>query len=298
MVWMSAFAPSARRIAQLLPGLALFAMLGASAIAEASAATLRAKHAQLREALASNQFRSPIHLVSSESANGVAGEIYAVIGQPFAAAAPALEKPATWCEILFLHQNTKYCRAAGAHSPKLNVVIGKKHDQPLEEAFRVDFGFDVLARTGDYLQLSLNADKGPLSTRNYRITFEAAPLDAAHTFIHLSYAYDYGLAGKLAMQVYLGTAGASKVGFTVVGRQPDGAPEYIGGMRGVIERNTMRYYLAIESHLGALSSPPQARIDRSLRDWFAATERYPRQLHELGRAEYLEMKRREYLRQS
>ena len=295
---MPAFADIAPRIAQLLPGLALFAMLGAPAIAEASAVALRAKHTELREALASNPFRSPIHLVSAESANGVSGEIYAVISQPFAAAAPALEKPASWCEILFLHQNTKYCRAAGAQNPRLNVVIGKKHDQPLEEAFRVDFGFSVLARTSDYLQLSLNADKGPLSTRNYRITFEAAPLDATRTFIHFNYAYDYGLAGKLAMQVYLGSAGAGKVGFTVVGKQADGAPEYIGGMRGVIERNTMRYYLAIESHLGALSAPPQARIDRSLRDWYAATERYPRQLHELGQTEYLEMKRREYRRQS
>ncbi len=33
----------------------------------------------------------------------------------------------------------------------------------------------------------------------------------------------------------------------------------------------MRYYLAIDSYLGALSLPPQARIDKSLRDWFAAT---------------------------
>jgi len=295
---MAAFVVAARRILQLLPGLAVFALLGATANAEASAVTLRAKHAELREALAANQFRSPLHLVSSESTSGVSGEIYAVIGQPFSAAAPALEKAATWCEILFLHQNTKFCRADGAQNPRLNVVIGKKHDQPLEEAFRVDFGFHVVARTHDYLQLSLNADKGPLSTSNYRITFEAVPLDAARTFIHFNYAYDYGLAGKLAMQVYLGTAGAGKVGFTVVSKQPDGTPEYIGGLRGVVERNTMRYYLAIESHLGALSAPPQARIDRSLRDWFAATERYPRQLHELGRTEYLEMKRREYRRQS
>jgi hypothetical protein len=100
------------------------------------------------------------------------------------------------------------------------------------------------------------------------------------------------------MRLYLGTAGADKVGFTVVGKQPDGAPKYVGGMRGVAERNTMRYYLAIESHLGALSSPPQARIEKSLRDWFAATQRYPRQLREMEQAEYLSMKRREYQRQS
>jgi len=68
-------------------------------------------------------------------------------------------------------------------------------------------------------------------------------------------------------------------------------------MRGVVERNTMRYYLAIEAFLGALSVPPQARLEKRLRDWFAAAERYPRQLHEKERDEYLKMKRREYLRQ-
>ena len=274
-------------------------MLGTAPAAEASPKALLLKHGELKDRLASNQFQSPIHLISHETADGVSGEIYAVITQPFASAGPALERPGTWCEILFLHYNTKYCRASGnAPSAKLNMAIGKKHDQPLEEAFRVDFDLKVLAKTSDYLQLSLNADKGPLSTRNYRIVFEAASLDAGRTFVHFTYAYEYGISGKLAMQVYLGTAGANKVGFTVVGTQPDGTPKYIGGLRGVVERNTMRYYLAIESHLGALSAPPQARIEKSLRDWFAATERYPRQLHELEQAEYLEMKRREYQRQS
>jgi len=82
-----------------------------------------------------------------------------------------------------------------------------------------------------------------------------------------------------------------------VGKQSGGRPLYIGGMRGLVERNTMRYYLAIEAFLGALSVPPQARLEKSLRDWFAAIERYPRQLHELEQSEYLAMKRREYLRQ-
>ncbi len=36
---------------------------------------------------------------------------------------------------------------------------------------------------------------------------------------------------------------------------------------------------------------------RRLRDWFAAVERYPRQLHEMGRDEYLSMQRRELARQ-
>ena len=76
-----------------------------------------------------------------------------------------------------------------------------------------------------------------------------------------------------------------------------GEPRFIGGTRGVVERNTMRYYLAIESFVGALSAPPATRVEKSLRDWFAAIERYPRQLHEMEQGDYLDMKRKEYSRQ-
>ena len=66
----------------------------------------------------------------------------------------------------------------------------------------------------------------------------------------------------------------------------------------MVECNTMRYYLAIEAFLGALSAPPHARFAKRLHDCFvAALERYPRQLHELEPDEYPDMKRKEDLRQ-
>lgn len=263
-----------------------------------AAASLRAKYGALRDQLSHNQFQKPLYMDSSEIAGGVAGDIYAVINYPFATAGAALNGPARWCDILSLHLNIKYCRAStSSQGSVLNVNIGKKHDQPLDEAYRVDFAYRVAAETRGYLKVRLNADEGPLNTRNYRIMLEAVPLESGVTFIHLAYSYAYGLAGRLAMQAYLGTIGSDKVGFTVVGRQADGQFLHIGGMRGLVERNTMRYYLAIEAFLGALSTPPQARLEKRLHDWFAAAERYPRQLHEMEQGEYLDMKRREYLRQ-
>ena len=71
----------------------------------------------------------------------------------------------------------------------------------------------------------------------------------------------------------------------------------IGGMRGLVERNTMRYYLAIEAYLGSLATPQAGRAQWRFEHWFDATEQYPRQLHEIDRAPYLEMKRNEYQRQ-
>ncbi|MEN3297148.1 MAG: hypothetical protein V7642_6401, partial [Burkholderiales bacterium] len=86
-------------------------------------------------------------------------------------------------------------------------------------------------------------------------------------------------------------------GFTVTGKQADGQPDYVGGMRGVVERNTMRYYLAIDTFLGASRAAPAARLEKRLQGWFTAVEQYPRQLHEMDRPDYLEMKHAEYLRQ-
>lgn len=263
-----------------------------------AASTLRARYMALQDQLDNNQFRQPLHLNSVEAPSGVKGDIHALVNYPFAKVSTALNSPEQWCDILILHLNTKYCRAATVNNAEvLNVSIGKKHDQPLDQAYRVVFAWRVAAQDSDYLQIMLTADSGPLSTSNYRIVLEAIPLDANRTFIHLSYAYDYGLAGRLAMQAYLGTIGRDKVGFTVADHGTDSLPRPIGGLRGVVERNTMRYYLAIEAYLGALSAPPRARLEKRLHDWFAASERYPRQLHEIDRGEYLEMKRREYLRQ-
>lgn len=261
------------------------------------AARLGAEFAAMQERLRGNPFQRPLYLDSSETSNGVAGNVYALIDHPFATTAVALNNAGRWCDILMLHLNTKYCRASTAgQDGTLRVNIGKKHDQPLNQSYRVDFVYRVVALTPDYLKVMLAAEEGPLSTYDYAISFEATPLDAGRTLAHLQYSYAYGFTGRVAMQAYLGTVGSDKVGFTVTGKHPDGRFAYIGGMRGLVERNTMRYYLAIEAFLGASSLPPQAKLERTLRDWFAAVERYPRQLHELDLAEYLDMKHRENLR--
>jgi hypothetical protein len=263
-----------------------------------SPAALRARHDALQERLRHNQYQRPIHLDSSESPGSVTGDIFALVNHPYATVGAALTNPDYWCDILILHLNTKYCRASTTgQSTVLNVSIGKKHAQPLHEAHRVVLAYRVTATSSDHLQVRLNADEGPLGTRDYRIVLAAIPLKNGQTFIRLSYSYAYGLAGRLAMQTYLGTVGGSKVGFTIVGKLSDGRPVHISGMRGLVERNTMRYYLAIEAFLDAFSEPQHVQLEKRLQGWFAAVERYPLQLHELERNEYLDIKRKEYARQ-
>jgi hypothetical protein len=260
---------------------------------------LHARYKAFKEGHGHNQFKRPLSLVSTETANGIKGEIEALVDFPFDVAGQALNGPSEWCDILILHLNTKNCRVSvDGPATTLQLAIGKKFDQPIDKAYRVDFGYRVIADSAKYLQVRLSAADGPLGTHDYRIVLEAAPADAGKTFLRMTYSYSYGMVGELAMKAYLATTGRDKVGFTVVSEESDGQPTYIRGMRGIVERNTMRYYLAIEAYLGALSGSPKARVEKALSDWFAAIERYPRQLHEMERSEYLTMKNREYARQT
>jgi len=261
------------------------------------AAALTARYAALRGQLASDQYPRPLYLESTASRDALRGDVYALLNQRFALVASALQDRGKWCDILILHLNVKGCRPANSSAGKaLRVNVGRKFDQPLDDTYLFDFLYAVEVDPG-YLRVALSAGEGPLGTSDYRIIVEVVALDAGLSFLHLSYSYVDKLPARMAMRSYLATIGRDKVGFSIVGRKPDGQPVYINGVRGVVERNTMRYFLALEAYLGALSAPDAAQMEIRLDTWFTAAERYRAQLHEMERADYLDMKRKEVRRQ-
>ncbi|GAB3773069.1 hypothetical protein GCM10028796_44900 [Ramlibacter monticola] len=268
------------RIARWIAGAGTACLLALSAVAaHADAGSLKDKYTELQGNLRSNSYGRQMHIDSSEGGNALQGDVYAVLDHPYEKVKEALQDPNAWCDIMLLPFNTKACQAGGG---RLAVRIGRKYDQPVDQAYRLDLGFQRAASGSDYLETRLGAAQGPFGTRDYRIVAEAIPLDAGHSFLHLSYSYGYGGTGKFAMQAYLSTAGANKAGFTA------------GGMRGAIERNAMRYYLAIDAYLDTMDLPAGQRVEQRIDRWFSATERYPRQLHEMDRSTYVTMKRQEY----
>ena len=271
----------------------------ASAVASPqSAGALQAKYLSLVEPLQRNQFQRALVLDSSETPERISGDVYAVVQYPFGVVRASLDSPQNWCDVISLHVNTKYCRPiAGPTGTILRVHVGKKTAEELAAAPRVDFSYSSAATTPELMDVRLGAKDGPLGTSDYRIALEAVALPNGRTFVHLNYSYAVSFAGRLAMQTYLGTIGSGKVGFTVVGRQGNGQPDYVAGVRGLVERNTMRYYLAIDSFLESAAVPPPAQLEQRLQSWFSAVERYPRQLHEVDRDAYLQMKYAEFARQ-
>jgi hypothetical protein len=264
----------------------------------ASAAALHAKYVSLKQELGRNAFQRPLHLHSTEARDTLAGDVHAIIDSPFDTVRTALADAASWCAILSLPVNTKACRVTeSGQGSFVSLWVGTKSRQVLADASRVDFAYRTRSRTAGYLLVTLSAAEGPMATHDYRVVLEAVPLENGRTFFHLSYSYGYGVVGRLAMNTYLSTIGRTKVGFTVVGAQPNGEQVLVAGMRGAVERNAMRYYLAIEAFFGALSGAAPARFEKRLRDWYAATEQYARQLHEIEPEEYFNMKRHDNARQ-
>ena len=276
-----------------LPTLLCFTCICGNAEAQ-DAGSLRARHAALHEQLANNPFGRSLHVESTTSDGSHKGEIYAVIEQPYGVVAPALARATHWCDILMLQVNIKRCSAANdGGGETLAAFITRKPRDPVESAHRVDFRYELAAASAEYLRVALNARSGPVGTRDYKIVVEAAPIDSRRTFMHMSYAYTLGWMARFAMDVYLAGAGRDKFGFSVVERLPDGRPVYVDGVRGVVERSAMRYYLAVEAYLDSLAAQPGQRLEARLRRWYAAIERYPQLREAVGPGEYLEMKRKQ-----
>jgi hypothetical protein len=278
------------------------AALACAALAVAAVAPARAQSGEaltttrhrLSAALAQSPFGRPLLLESGPAAGTPHGDVYAVLDHPYATVAAVLGRADRWCDMLILQSNIKRCVPSGsAPNESLQVAVGRKFDQPIEDAFQVDFRYALRAADARYFAAQLTADAGPLGTRDYRLAVEAVPIGARQTFLRMSYSYGSGLAARLATDAYLATAGRDKVGFSVTGRDEAGKPVHVRGAQGIAERNTMRYFLAIEAYLGALDAPPQTRVETRLRRWFDGTERHPRQLREMTWEEYIAMKRRE-----
>ena len=262
-----------------------------------SGRALLAKYPSLTAKLQKNQFGAPVYLESFESGGSQQVDMYGIFNYPFDVVRDALQSPANWCDITALHINIKACTSRKtADRWLLTIYSGRKYYQAPADAYPLKLNFRIVAQQPDYLNLALAAQEGPLGTKDHRIRLEAVPLDQGHTFIHFSYAYRHGALANLAIRTYFATIARDKLGFSS-SPGANGAPVLIGGVRGAVERNTVRYYLALQSYMDALKFPEGQRFEQRLNRWYDLTGRYPRQLKEMDKSQYLTDKRREHLNQ-
>lgn len=254
---------------------------------------------QLR--LAQSPFQRELVLDSTEASERLSGDIYATLDAPLASLELVNRSPLRWCEILLLLSNTKSCVVGRQEDvPALQMRMGTKGPQALASTTPMDFRFETSAPQAAVLETHLSSATGPMGAKDGSLRVQAIALGPQKSFIHLHYSYRSSLAGRLATGVYLQTLGRGKVGFSKEQAPPSeaGRPantHFVGGVRGIIERNTMRYFMALSCGLQfASTEAPAQRFAQMAPCWYDETERYPQQLHDLGRVEYLEMKRGEY----
>lgn len=285
-----------RREASIALACLPLAAWGAGSVGEGA---LRTRYATLARQLADSPFGAPIVLNSEQTSQRIEGEVHAVLDQPFERVSAALADPAQWCDILILHLNTKFCsKSEEQGATRVGVRIGKNRPQAVDAAALLVFRWRPPTAHAGYLAVQMDAGEGPYGTRDYRLLAEAVPVEGNRTFLHMGYGFGYGATTYLLMHVYLGFARRERVGFTRVQPASEANEGYVVGMRGVAERNTMRYFLAVDAYLASLAAPPGQQVEKRLAAWYDATERYARQLHEIERADYLQMKRSELQRQA
>lgn len=261
---------------------------------QASNLNLQDKYEQIKAALNDNAYGIPVYIESFDENNTMQGDVYGIIQHPFSELRQALTTAENWCEIAPLHFNIKACtyHTLNDHC-QLTFYTGRKFYEPADDVYQLPYHFDLISDDNDYFQTRLSSQDGPMGTKDYRIEAEAIPLDETGSIIHFSYAYRYNFFTKIGMGTYLSTLGRNKVGFTTTSRDADGKPVYVRGTRGIIERNAVRYFFAIQSYLDTGGIQIENRLNARLNHWFDLTEKYPLQLHEMAKDAYLEDKQME-----
>ena len=259
---------------------------------------MQSLYRSLQPRLAQSPFQRELALDSTEASERLSGDIYATLDAPLANLELVNRSPLRWCEILLLLSNTKSCVVGRQdEAPSLQMRMGTKGPQALATTTPMNFKFETSAPQATVLETRLSSNSGPMGTKDGKLRVQAIAVGPNKSFIHLHYSYSSSLAGRLATGVYLQTLGRGKVGFSkeqAEASRPADA-HWVGGVRGIIERNTMRYFMGLSCALQfAGTEAPTQRFAQMAPCWYDDTERYPQQLHEMGRQDYLDMKRAEY----
>jgi hypothetical protein len=251
----------------------------------------------MEESLLQSTLLRPLKISSQETIEHLSSDLFAVVEYDMATVNSAAISSERWCEVMLLLSNSKACEAKSDKvNDTLNVIISSSKTADSSGATPTEFKLRVQSATQDYLDAALVANTGPMGTSNISLRLQAIPLTGSRSFVHLHYAYDTQWLGRMAMQTYLQTMGRGKVGFTSVNGENVRA-KYIDGARGVIERNTMRYFLGFDCALAFNIQPTSQRFSSMAKCWYEQVEKYPVQLHEMQRNEYLHMKADEYRHQ-
>ncbi len=254
-----------------------------------------AYHRELQDAARHGPFGLPLDVRSEEGERRVSAEVHGIIDHPFQPVADLLTHPASWCAFVVLTPNIKACTFQGdGQDTLLTLYIGWRGYRMPEAASAQPYRFAVRARQAEYAAVSVTATEGLLATRAHQFEVEAAAV-AGKTVFAMRSSYEPSALSRMLTAMYLATLGRDKIGFSRV--TTDGQVGYVRGVPGMIERNAMRYYLALKAFLDTQNVPAGRQFEARINLAYDLMESYPAQLHLMEKAEYLDIKRRERVNQ-
>ena len=263
---------------------------------QVSLSQMQDSYLQFRRHRESDDNQLPFQLDSELSSRKSRAHIgYLLEGVDFQTFVNRLSQPAEWCEFIPLHLNIKACGYFQQGGRTLvQFYAGIKGYITPDDAHLLQLSFDTAQDDGVFTARLFAAD-GPLDSTNISFDIQAIEVDDLENpgiYIRFTLSSEPGVANSLA-RIYLATIGRKKIGFSTEGTRFNGKPRYVRGQRGAIERNIVRYLLAIETYFATLDLAGESIYQNRLERWYDATDRYRAQLFELERGEYLENKVRE-----
>jgi hypothetical protein len=239
-------------------------------------------------------FGVPLRVESVDRDGRIVGKVYGLFDEDMEDLAKIFCDPVSWGEIAILHLNVKgFAARSGQGKGEIILYVGRKYYQPLARAHQLRFRHEVETIGGNALQISLTGDQGACGGRNDRLRLEALSVGPGQSFVCITYACELDVLATMMVSGYFRTLGRKKIGFTVVGVDKKGCPIHVRGLRGLLERNAMRYYLAVRAYLDTRHVPEEDRFEKRLNRWFDLTEGHHAQLYEYDRAYYLACKKKE-----
>ncbi|MFW2404858.1 MAG: hypothetical protein ACN4GT_08825, partial [Gammaproteobacteria bacterium] len=178
----------------------------------------------------------------------------------------------------------------------IKMYMGRKFYQNPKKAQQIELEFNTGITADGVSWVTLTADEGPFDTSDYYIGLFA--IDAENgAYAQLLSSQKVGKAAGGAADLYFATLGASKFGFSVVGTHKDGSPKYSKGAQAALERNVVRYLLALRAYMQTHELDGIDGLRKRAALWYDATENYAEQLHEVDRDDYLRDKEKEHRHQ-
>jgi hypothetical protein len=275
----------------------LLAVLAQPAAADSAAGDLRDAYQEFRQqhGMLAPDINLSIH--TRNKGSRIWTEVYGTVHGKFTTVSQALLGSRGYCEFLPPLFNLKSCVSARVDGRDLiRFYVGSKHYTSMLRTILIVAELQRVSERPDYVHVRLASVDAASTKYGYRIDIEVVPF-GDDVLARVRTYYNPDRLTRIAVSTYLHTVGENKVGFTRVAVAGQDKTAYVGGMSGVIERNTVRAFMAMQAYLDTVDAPLAGRYSERLQRWFALTDRFRRQLHELGRREYISVKMRERLQQ-